>query len=134
MYRNMNEKQILKIASRVVLGMTRSEAHDWNDAVRSMDLTLKVFASELTDTDLSGINGTARESIDLEKSLVYLDDLVLRREVERFQGELAKILNRAESEYRRNQDDMVRHRQKCYDIKRDVINLKKNILKWGRRA
>ena len=107
--------RISQIAGRIA-GMSPDEKEDWNNTVVLMAARLDDMAMELDDADLSDIGAVEKWSKHVREEKINLDNMATSHKADLLLEEMGKILNDAESERRRFEDEMLRNKKRCREI------------------
>lgn len=119
------ETRVDRLTRRVVASMTQVEMEDWDDALTHLGDELDDFWAGLQDGEMTGINRVGRAVQGLEREERNVEGPETRTKVDGLLAELAKMLNTAEVERRRFEDENVKHVAKCQAIGREAQELAK---------
>ena len=124
-----------RIANSLVKRVTGSDSNlEWNRVVDGMVVHLEDLSSEIKVFNFDDLDVVARWSKLVEKEQIDLYDKVLSREVDELRGELAKVLNEAESINRWWSDEKRKMSQKCQKVSQDVLGLAAKFKKLEKRS
>ena len=112
-----------RVMAGVLAGMTPVEQEDWNDALEEMDMSLKYFESEMREGEMGSINVVGKAVQKVEREERNVSDPLTRRAVDGLLMEVARILNGAEVEKRRMEDEKLKHLGKCRGLQQEVRGL-----------
>lgn len=93
------------IVSRVIesrMGMSHEEVRD---GISTLVLSLSQIVEEIEDGDFTSIGDISKQSNNLERVVLSLDDEMVSREVDNVRMELMRLLNDIEAERRRYEDE-----------------------------
>ena len=107
----------------LVTGMTEVDQENWEETLSSIVKRLVEMADEAGHGDLGDIGLVEKQVKNVRQEQMNLDDPVLIRELDGLLSEVMKLLNDAETEIRREQDEGHRHLEKCQDFGRDAKGL-----------
>ena len=130
-----------RIANSLVKRVTGSDSDsdsdsdlEWNRVVDGMVVHLEDLSSEIKVFNFDDLDVVARWSKLVEKEQIDLYDKVLSREADELRGELAKVLNEAESINRWWSDEKRKMSQKCQKVSQDVLDLAAKFKKLEKRS
>lgn len=123
------------IANKLVKRVVGSDSDlEWNHMVDGMVVRLEELSSELRLFEFDSLDAIARWSKLIEREQIDLYDEVLSREVDELRGELAKVLNEAETVNRWWSDEKRKMSQKCMSVSKDVLALAAKFKKMEKRS
>ncbi len=124
-----------RIANSLVKRVTGSDSDlEWNRVVDGMVNHLEDLYSEIRVFNFDDLDVVARWSKLVEKEQIDLYDEVLSRKVDELRGELAKVLNEAETVNRWWSDEKRKMSQKCQKVSQDVLSLAAKFKKMEKRS
>lgn len=115
--------RIERIASQMVQGMTEFGKESWEEQLHLFVSRLEIMADEMEEGELGGIGIAERGVAGLRRDQKNLDNPVLDREVDVLTGEVMRLLNEAEGESRRHEDEQTRFKGKCKEMGRKARDL-----------
>jgi hypothetical protein len=118
-----------RIASRMVKGMTDFEKEGWEDRLKMVVRDMGDVADEMEEGDLEGLGVVEQGVAKLRREQRNLDLPLMSREVDGVIGEVQKLLNEAEMERRRHEDEGKRYLGKCKELGRKARDLKDQFTK-----
>jgi len=117
------ETKIDRMVRRVVSSMTQVESEDWGDALKVLVDELQEMDLGLQNGEMMGITRVWKAAQRLEREERNVEDLELRLEVNGLLSEVAKVLNTAEVEKRRFEDEGAKHLSRCRALRVEVREL-----------
>jgi hypothetical protein len=124
-----------RIANSLVKRVTGSDSDmEWNRVVDGMVNYLETLYADIKVFNFDDLDAVARWSKLVEKEQIDLYDEVVSREVDELRGELAKVLNEAESINRWWSDEKRKMSQKCQKVSQDVLSLAAKFKKLEKRS
>jgi hypothetical protein len=124
-----------RIANSLVKRITGNySVFGWNHVVDGMVDRLEDLSSEISISKFDNLDAVAGWSKLVEREQIDLYDEVLSREVDELRGELANILNEAESINRWWSDELRKMKQKCQKVSKDMLSLAAKFKKMEKRS
>lgn len=108
---------------RRIKGMTDDERLDIKDEMTLTISDVEVLSGEVVDGEFEDMDDLKKQMGYLEREIWNLDDKVLQREIEGVLSELSDILNKMETERRRQEDEKRGHMETCKAFSRKLMDM-----------